>query len=220
MFDFRKRIAWTIAVTAMLSYQYAEASTGIDVNTDANIDSKIAPEASTYRTYFKADASMPNHYAFLNLMRKLASDDSEQTQQENLIEVQSLFDIPEQSAREFLHIIKQSYTTMTFKNRMATQKMLCSKSLYIDDRETIYERLNILDDIKETNLVRQYQLANLATSHLGTEQHNVSREFKQWLEILKPQQTHHKFDHAALYDQSEEDVEMVVSRACRFLASN
>ena len=80
-------------------------------------------------------------------MRKFASEDSERTQQENLIEVQSLFDISEQSAQEFLYIIKQSYAAMTFNNRMATQKMLCSKSLYIDDREAIYELLNILDDI-------------------------------------------------------------------------
>ena len=220
MFDLKKTIAWIIAVTAMLSYQYAEATTGIDVNVHVNIDSIIATEASTYRAYFKADASMPNHYAFLNLMRKFASEDSERTQQENLIEVQSLFDISEQSAQEFLYIIKQSYTAMTFNNRMATQKMLCSKSLYIDDREATYELLNILHDIKEANLVRQYQLANLATSHLGAQQRNVSREFKQWIEMLKPEQTYYKFDHAVLYAQSEEDVEIVVSRACRFLASN
>ena len=49
MFDLKKTIAWIIAVTAMLSYQYAEATTGIDVN------------VHVYRAYFKADASMPNH---------------------------------------------------------------------------------------------------------------------------------------------------------------
>lgn len=212
MFNLRKMTAWTIALTALLSFQYAEATTGVDGNT--------ASETSTYREYFQADASMPNHYAFLNLMRRIATDNSLEANQKNLIEVQSQFDIPEQSAEEFLLIIKQSYADMTLNNRRATQKMLCSKNLYIDDRDATYALLDVLDDIKETNLVRQYQLTNLAASQLGNEQHNVSVEFKEWLETLKPQQTHHKFDHAVLYRQTDEEVELVVSRACRFLASS
>ena len=212
MLDLRKMTVWTIAITALFSYQSAEATSRIDVNTSL--------AASNYRVFFKADASMPNHYAFLNMMENFSSDNSKKTKQKNLTDVQSLFKIPEQSAQAFIQIIVQSYAAMTSNNHVATQKMLCSKELYIDDRAATHELLDVLDDIKETNLVRQYQLTNLAASHLGVNQHNVSTEFKEWLDILKRQQTHHKFNHAALYRQSEENVETVVSRSCRFLAAN
>ena len=51
MLDLRKMTVWTIAVTALFSYQSAEATSRIDVNTSL--------AAANYRVFFKAATNTP-----------------------------------------------------------------------------------------------------------------------------------------------------------------
>ncbi|HKI73598.1 MAG TPA: hypothetical protein VJ998_03085, partial [Pseudomonadales bacterium] len=106
-----------------------------------------------------------------------------------------------------------SYDNLVTTNRTVANRMLCrgNKPRYNDTQA--YQALDVLDDIKDTNLRKHYRRALV---NFGPD---VAQALGKWLNQIKQDSAHHTLDHREAFMHSDETVEQAIGTACNVIAS-
>ncbi len=208
----RKVTAWLAVLTLTLVIQPGNANPVQVLENGAE---------DLYREHFINDEKLPDHFAYMTLMHQLYLDALKSESQPNIEKIQDQFKVNEAEATNILRLLLVSYQGVLASNRSVTSRILCSPSKsYIQSRQgpdKSYDVLDTLDDIKDTNLRKQYDAARY---HLSQSNPEVTSGLDNWLTELKPDSQHRKFDHRVIYEQAEQDVSEVIATACNLLAAN
>lgn len=196
--DIKQVMKWTITLLAVLAFQYTEAN-GLP--------------ADVYRVKYDETVQMPDHFAYLTLMQNLVLAEQESGTEANIAHVQTHLSLDQERAEAFLGFVLASYDDMIAVNRAITNRMLCAGQRPKYETNKAYAVLDVLDDIKETNLRKQYKHVLL---NFGT---RTAVELETWLAVIKTGASHHKYDHRQVFAHSGESVEQVILTACNVLAA-
>lgn len=203
---FRRQIfKLTVALLAVLAFQYSVADQEGDV---------AGSPVDSYRFKYDPSGAMPDHLAYLALMQNLVSADKEVGREMNIAHIQSHLSLDPEHTEHFFQFIQASYDKMMDTNRTVTNRMLCSGSRPKYEMNKAYAIVDVLDDIKETNLRKHYKRVLIQFD--GT----TADELKAWLEVIKTGDSPHKYDQQKLLTHDNPTVEQVVSSACGLLASS
>jgi len=195
----------TVALLAVLAFQCTDADQQGDV-AGSPIDS--------YRFKYDPSNAMPDHLAYLALMQNLVLADKEVGREKNIAHIQSHLSLDREHAEHFFEFIQHSYDKMIDTNRTVTNRMLCSGSRPKYEMNKAYAIVDVLDDIKETNLRKYYR--HVLIEFNGT----TAGELNKWLAVIKTGKSPHKYDQQKLLKHHNPTVEQVVSSACGLLASS
>lgn len=166
-----------------------------------------------YRVKYDRSIDMPDHLAYLSLMQNITQAQREAGTEANLDHIQLHLSLNREDAREFLEYVQSSYVEMIDNNRAVTNRMLCAGDRPKYEINKAYAVLDVLDDIKETNLRKHYKRVQI---DFGSQ---TADELENWLMAIKTGSSHHKYDHRKVFEHSEHSVEDVISTACNLLAS-
>lgn len=166
-----------------------------------------------YRVKYDRSIDMPNHLAYLSLMQNITQAQREAGREANLDHIQMHLSLNRAQAAAFLEYVQTSYIEMIDTNRAVTNRMLCSGDKPKYEVNKAYAVLDVLDDIKETNLRKHFKRVLI---DFGSE---TADELENWLTVIKTGSSHHKYDHRKVFEHSEQSVEDVISTACNLLAS-
>ncbi|XOV90419.1 MAG: hypothetical protein ACFHX7_11185 [Pseudomonadota bacterium] len=198
--DTRQILKWTTAVLAVVVFQYSRANDTLTLPNDV------------YRVKYDRTESMPDHLAYLSLMQNIRLAEQESSRADNIAHVQSHLSLSQERANLFLEFVIASYDDMTATNRAIASRMLCHGNRAAYANEEAYALLDVIDDIKETNLRKHYKRALI---NFGPE---TAEQLDMWLAVIKTGSSHHKYDHKQVFEHSNESVESVISTACSVLA--
>lgn len=168
---------------------------------------------NAYRERYHQSATMPDYLAYLSLMQNIRLAEEETGSDANVAHIQTHLSMDETQARAFRDYVLTSYDEMTATNRAVTNRMLCTGNRPKYEVNKAYAVLDVIDDIKDTNLRKHYQAA---TQDIGKE---MAAELVQWLQIIKTGSSHHKYDHRRVFEHTEESVEKVITTACNMIAA-
>lgn len=199
----RQVFKWTVILIAVLAFQYTDADQG---------DPSPLP-VDIYRFKHDPADAVPNHLAYLALMQNLLSEQKEAGREATLTHIQARMSLDRENAGLFLDFVKSSYEDMVETNRMVTNRMLCSGSRPKYAIDQAYAIVDVLDDVKETNLRKHYRRALIDFN-------GKSEELDSWLAVIKSGSSDDKYDQQKLFEHSDATVEQVVSSACNLLASS
>ncbi|MEX0941142.1 MAG: hypothetical protein WD002_01190 [Pseudomonadales bacterium] len=195
-------VKWSITALAVLVFQQATASQPVD----------RLPE-EVFRVKYTNTDDMPDHIAYLSLMQNLWLAENESGREPNLVHIQTHLSINREEANIFLEYLLSSYDEMLETNRAVTNRMLCQGNKPKYETNKAYAVLDVLDDIKETNLRKHYKRALI---EFGTD---TGEELNLWLAAIKTGSSHHRYDHRRIFEHSEQSVGQVISVACNVLTA-
>ena len=199
--DVKHLAKWTRAAAAIVVAQlsYAEIASARDTS-----------------SFYAADAgyALPDHLAYLSLMQNMRHAEREAGQGIDIRHIKDHLAMNDRTAEEFRQFVLASYDEMTEDNTEITQRMLCLNEQALYGRGEAYAVLDVLDDIKETNLKRQLRRAYASFGQSRAE------ELALWLEYIKAGQTDHRYDRERDFNYDRFSVEELVATACGALASN
>ncbi len=188
--DIRQVIKWTLIVLTILVAPSARAEV---------ITTSQSP-IEVYRIHHDDQVSMPDHLAYLLLMQRMAA----QSPEDNLADIQQHLDKEDTQALDFLDFMLESYSTMRSTNREVTHRMLCLHEQPRYEVGEAYAVLDVLDDIKETNLRKHLGRALIVLGPVEAE------GLESWLADIKVAQRATTFP--------EHSVEDVIAKACNIVA--
>lgn len=197
--DIKKTLKWTIPLLAIFAFQ------------DASANQDGLP-GDVYRAKYAFTRDMPDHLAYLSLMQNLSEAENAVGEEANIAHIQAHLSMEHDRAAQFLHFVLDSYSDMVETNRAVTNRMLCQGKMPRYEVNEAYAVLDVLDDIKETNLRKHYKRAMINFGSRNGE------EITAWLDAIKTGASHHKYDHRAVYEHADASVEKVISTACNLLA--
>ena len=195
--DIRNIARWTVTLIAVLAFHYARAELPEDV----------------YRVKFDRTETMPDHLAYLALMQNLVLSSHNEGNDAAVDRVQEHISVERERAQLFLDFVMNSYDDLTSTNRAVTNRMLCKGSKPKYALNEAYAVLDVLDDIKETNLRKHYKMV------LVNFDAKTAQELDVWLDAIKSDATHHKYDHERIFEHAHESVEAVIKTACGLLTA-
>ncbi len=198
--DTKQILKWTTAVLAVLAFQHSRAN-----------DAQALP-SDAYRVKYDRTEAMPDHLAYLSLMQNIRLAEQESSREDNVAHVQTHLSLSSERANLFLEFVIASYDDMTATNRAITSRMLCSGNQPTYAADEAYAMLDVIDDIKETNLRKHYKRALI---NFGAD---TAEQLDMWLAVIKTGSSHHKYDHKQVFEHSDESVESVIGTACSVLA--
>lgn len=200
--DIKQLVKWSITALAVLMFQHTNASQHADRLPD-----------NVFRVKYENSGDMPDHIAYLSLMHNLWLAENESGREPNLTHIQTHLSISPADANRFLEYVLSSYDEMLETNRAVTNRMLCQGNKPKYETNKAYAVLDVLDDIKETNLRKHYQRVLIDFGE------NTGEELTRWLSVIKTGSSHHRYDHRRVFEYSEQSVEQVISTACNVLTA-
>lgn len=195
---------WTFVAGAVIAVQFASAS-----GTAA-----VSDTISIYRVSIDTRQAVPDHLAYLSLMQNIRRAETQHGSASNALHIKTHLEMDDAQADAFRQFVLSSYEEMTDTNTEVTQRMLCLNERARYATGEAYAVLDILDDIKETNLKRQLRRAY---ANFGRDR---GEELARWLDDIKTGRADHQHDASPALNYDQFSVEEVVASACSSLASN
>jgi hypothetical protein len=197
--EMKRIIKWAITMIALASAQPTLAGPELPDN--------------VYREKYQQTENMPDHLAYLSLMQNVRIAQEEVGTSANITHIRAHLSLGNDEAMAFLEYLLVSYDEMTTTNRTVTNRMLCTGNRPKYELNKAYAVLDVIDDIKDTNLRKHYRRALM---DLGKES---ATELSTWLQVIKSDSAHHKYDHRLVFEHTDESVESVISTACNMIAA-
>lgn len=197
--EMKRIIKWAITMMALATAQATLAQPELPDN--------------VYREKYQQSENMPDHLAYLSLMQNIRVAQEEAGTNANIAHIQAHLSFDNEQAMTFLEYVLNSYDEMTTTNRTVTNRMLCTGNRPKYELNKAYAVLDVIDDIKDTNLRKHYKRAMM---DLGKD---FSGELAAWLQVIKSDSAHHKYDHRMVFEHTDESVESVISTACNMIAA-
>ncbi len=202
--DIKEIAKWTVAALTIAVIQFAQADSAV----------RATDTIRLYRVTYDGSTAMPDHLAYLSLMQNMKRAELEAGTGTNIEHIKAHLSLDDDAAEAFRQFVLASYEEMTDTNTEVTSRMLCANNRARYAFSEAHAVLDVLDDIKETNLRKQLRraLVNVGRSH--------SAELEAWLGQIRAGDTDHRYDHYASLDYDRFSVEEVVTTACNFIASS
>ena len=197
--DIRQLPKWALAAVAVITFQHA-AGADTDV---ARIDNK-APAPARVDT--------PAYVAYLALATQFERAESEGNHAGNIAQVEKHLAVDPEQANRFVAFVLATWDEMNTTNHEIANRMLCSGKQPKYKADTAYAVLNVLHDIKDTNLRRTYRRVKV---NFGAD---TSAQLDAWLAQINEANKAGEAQFQATYLDADRTVEQVISSACDMLA--
>lgn len=190
--DTRQIIKWTVTFIAVMIFQHANATTAGAPTGHGN--------------------SMPDHIAYFLLMQHVSQAEQNNGHTANVDAIEQHLSLDREHAEQFLHFMLDSYSKIVQTDREVTNRMLCSGNKPKYNGNQAYQVLDVLADIKETNLRRYYHNALV---DFGDQ---TAHRLNTWLVVVKDA-PHQQFDRQSFFEGGS-SLQQVLGAACNVVASN
>lgn len=195
--DMKQVLKWTVTLIAIIAFQHANA---INQTNDSIIPVK-----------FDISGTVADHLAYLTLMKNLRQTERRNGHESNIANIRNHLSLDREHAELFLQFILTSYNEMIDTNRALANRLLCAGDKPRYDDAQAYQVLDVIDDIKETNLRKIYQRAMI---NFGS---HTAGELSTWLVAIKIASPRDEDSNAVLH--TDESVEQMVGSACNVVAA-
>jgi hypothetical protein len=166
-----------------------------------------------FRAQFEGSEALPDHIAFLYLMREAYRFDDPRVDTRYVRQVQHQLSMDPREAAQFVNQLQQAYQQLITQNQSVASRLLCKTNVEAFEKNEAYHALDALDDIKDTNLKRQYSALVHGMSIA------MATSLGDWLNNIKTDSDYHRLDHAQVFEHTGERIEDVLSEACNQIAT-
>lgn len=196
--DIRNFSKWTTTILATLAFQFAGA---------AGTGNAPAGKAA------EGDTSGASYTAYLVLATQLEQAESNGTHARSVDRVAQQMGMDKTEADTFVNFVLASYDEMKATNHKIANRMLCSGDRPKYEAKNAYAVLNVLDDIKDTNLRKTYRRVKV---NFGSD---AAAHLDNWLAQIQQSNPERDAQFRKAYLNDDQTVEQVISSACDMLAS-
>lgn len=205
--EIRGVVHWTITFIATALLAHADAATPGPNDMPGHF-ARVKVEQSAAQP----NDTMPDQIAWLTLMQKLAHNEQTGDHAANLGLVQHHIALDQEHAELFLQYVLLSYSQMVSTDHAVTTRMLCSGNKPKYDGRQAWQVRDVLNDIIDTNLRKNYRRARV---NLGD---RVASQLDAWLTEIKQQSSVEAARRHRAFLHSDESAEQVMNTACNVIA--
>ena len=205
--DIRGAVNWTVTFIATSLLAHADAATPGPNDMPGHF-AQVKVEQSTGQP----EQGMPGQVAWLTLMQELAHNEQIGDHAASLSLVQHHIALDQEHAELFLQYVLLSYSQMVSTDHTITTRMLCSGDKPKYDGPQAWQVRDVLNDIIDTNLRKNYRRARV---NLGD---RVARQLDAWLAEIKQQSSIEATRRHRAFLHSDESAEQIMNTACNVIA--